>query len=41
MKRYLLDTPLVAGFLHGRPKAVGLIKGITENCVKLYAKRIA
>ena len=31
MKRYLLDTALVAGFLHGRPKAVSLITPLIKE----------
>src|SRR5437588_11861303 len=32
MKRYLLDTSLVAAFLHGRPNAVTLITPWVKNC---------
>src|SRR5260370_29943708 len=31
MKRYLLDTSLVASFLHGRPKALALISSLVRN----------
>ncbi len=31
MKRYLLDTSLVASFLHGRPKALALISPLVRN----------
>ena len=31
MKRYLLDTALVAAFLHGRPKAVELITPLVKR----------
>lgn len=31
MKRYLLDTALVAAFLHGRPKAVELITPLVKQ----------
>src|SRR5438270_9613514 len=31
MKRYLLDTSLVASFLHGRPKALALIEPLVKN----------
>ena len=31
MKRYLLDTSLVAAFLHGRPTALALIEPLVRN----------
>src|SRR5438045_2278552 len=31
MKRYLLDTSLIAAFLHGRPTALALIEPLVRN----------
>jgi hypothetical protein len=31
MKRYLLDTAVLAGFLHGREKAVALLTPLIEK----------
>jgi hypothetical protein len=31
MKRYLLDTSLLAGYLHNRPPAVSLITSWVQN----------
>ena len=45
MKRYLLDTGLVAAFLHGRPKAVDLLtswvtKGEAATSILVYGEVI-